>query len=139
MIHHRVVDSSIMATNAVGIPALRWGLAKLCSQLCGIDIREGDRGIHDCLEDVHATREVVLFCTQSKEEFQCWGKETKILQLRLRLQEERDTAQALKKNIHAAKSLLNNEGGKRSIITGITEDKEDSSRSCNDVESGLST
>ena len=63
IIHPYVVDSGILSRNAVGIHRIRWGLQTLCPELLNVEIRENNGGIHDCLEDVLATREVVLFCT----------------------------------------------------------------------------
>jgi DNA polymerase III epsilon subunit-like protein len=99
IIHPRVVDSGILSRNAVGIHRIRWGLRTLCSELLNVEIRQNKGGIHDCLEDVLSTREVVLFCTQSKEAFQSWAKATK--EKEIRLKEERDKALQEKKNKQA--------------------------------------
>jgi DNA polymerase III epsilon subunit-like protein len=76
IIHHRVVDSAILAQNAVG-SARQWGLHALCTQLLHKEIRENDRGLHDCLEDVLATREVALLCTRDKERLRHWAEVAK--------------------------------------------------------------
>jgi DNA polymerase III epsilon subunit-like protein len=76
IIHHRVVDSAILARNAVG-SARQWGLHVLCNQLLHKKIRENSRGLHDCLEDVLATREVALLCTRDKERLRNWAEVAK--------------------------------------------------------------
>lgn len=76
IIHHRVVDSAILAQNAIG-QNRQWGLKILCTQILHKEIRENDGGVHDALEDVLATREVVLTCTQNKDEFRTWAAKTK--------------------------------------------------------------
>jgi DNA polymerase III epsilon subunit-like protein len=88
MIHPRIVDSGILSRKAVGIHRIRWGLQTLCSELVHVGIRENKGAIHDCLEDVLATREVVLFCTQKKEAFQTWAEAKKAEELRLEKERE---------------------------------------------------
>lgn len=61
-LEHDLVDSGILPRNASGIRRIRWGLQTLCSELLSVEIRKNKGGTHDCLEDVLATREVVLFC-----------------------------------------------------------------------------
>jgi DNA polymerase III epsilon subunit-like protein len=89
MIHPRIVDSGILSRKAVGIHRIRWGLQTLCSELVNIGIRKNKGAIHDCLEDVWATREVVLFCTTKKEAFQTWGEAKRVEELRLEKERER--------------------------------------------------
>lgn len=76
IVHHRVVDSAILAQNAVGLTR-QWGLHALCTQLLHKEIRENDRGLHDCLEDVLATREVALLCTRDEERLRHWAEVAK--------------------------------------------------------------
>ncbi|TFA99699.1 Small RNA degrading nuclease 2 [Trichoderma ghanense] len=79
LVHTRVVDSAILATEAVfnnlagrKKPGRRWGLQELCKTFLGIEIRvEG--GIHDNLEDVLAAREVVLQALLKPAKFQTWA------------------------------------------------------------------
>ena len=104
MIHPRVVDSGILSRNAVGIHRIRWGLKTLCPELLNFEIRKNKGGIHDCLEDVLATREVVLFCTQNKEAFQTWAKAKKSEEIRL--QKEREIARQEKKKEQAKKDEI---------------------------------
>ncbi|KAH7378424.1 ribonuclease H-like domain-containing protein [Phaeosphaeria sp. MPI-PUGE-AT-0046c] len=72
MIHTRIVDSAILTRNAVG-PHRQWGLQTLSRELLGVEIRKNEGGVHDCTEDVLATREVVLWCTRNQAEFASWA------------------------------------------------------------------
>lgn len=87
MIHPRVVDSEILSTQAVGSNRQR-GLQTLCREFLNINIRANERGTHDCLEDVLATREVVLWCTLYPEELKRWATIKRVEEARLI--EERD-------------------------------------------------
>ena len=82
MVHTRVVDSAILARNAIGMSNSQWGLQRLCQELLNVEIRRNDGAVHDCLEDVLATREVVLWCTQNKPKLEAWAeaKKVKLLQ-----------------------------------------------------------
>jgi DNA polymerase III epsilon subunit-like protein len=73
IIHYRVVDSAILARNVVSVRYRRWGLKALCDELLHIEIRKNGGGVHDCLEEVLATREVVLWCTRNKPELGNWA------------------------------------------------------------------
>ncbi|KAK7696826.1 hypothetical protein SLS64_014157 [Diaporthe eres] len=80
--HARVVDSAILASEAVfgtkGKPRY-WnlGLKNLCSELLGLNIREGAplgvSKVHDGLEDVLATREVVLYWLEQPAAVKTWA------------------------------------------------------------------
>ncbi|UKZ76805.1 hypothetical protein TrVFT333_004517 [Trichoderma virens FT-333] len=79
LIHTRVVDSAILAADAVfesenenKKPGRRWGLQELCETFLGIQIRRGG-GIHDNLEDVLAAREVVLQYFLKRKDFEKWA------------------------------------------------------------------
>jgi DNA polymerase III epsilon subunit-like protein len=126
IIHPHIVDSGILSRNAVGIRRIRWGLKTLCPELLNFEIRKNKGGIHDCLEDVLATREVVLFCTQNQEAFHNWAKAKKSEEIRL--EEERERARQAKNNQRARKEVVKAEAGTRG--TGSTyvnldgEDKE---------------
>lgn len=74
MIHTRVVDSAILAKNAVGAGVTRqWGLKTLCKEFLSTQIQDHGKKGHDCLEDTYATREVVLWCANNEAEFKAWG------------------------------------------------------------------
>jgi DNA polymerase III epsilon subunit-like protein len=81
MVHTRVVDSAILARNAVGLSSPQWGLQRLCKELVGLEIRDNTGGVHDCLEDVLATREVVLLCMQKKAKLETWAKAQRVAEL----------------------------------------------------------
>lgn len=126
MIHLCVVDSAILSRKAVGIHRIRWGLKTLCSELLNLEIRKNKGGIHDCLEDVLATREVVLFCTQNKEAFQSWAKAKKIAEIRL--EKERAIKRQKKKDEQARQDILKAKsggGGTSSRHTYFNSDVED--------------
>ncbi|GAW23451.1 hypothetical protein ANO14919_130100 [Xylariales sp. No.14919] len=97
MIHPRVVDSSILSEIAVGGRRVRFGLQELSSELPRIEIRKGGEGIHDCMEDVLAAREVVLFCTRArnKKAFKSWADAKRE---QIRLEAERKAARQGKAN-----------------------------------------
>ncbi|KAF7915162.1 uncharacterized protein EAE98_011247 [Botrytis deweyae] len=87
MIHPRVVDSAILAKKEVGFNRT-WGLSTMCSELLKLEIRKNKGAIHDCLEDVLATREVVICCTQNKDAFQNWAKIKEIEEAKLQKERE---------------------------------------------------
>lgn len=89
MVHTRIVDSAILARNAVGTYNRQWGLQRLCKELLSLEIRNNKGGVHDCLEDVLSTREVVLLCTRNKQKFEAWAEAKK---LELTRQEEQKKA-----------------------------------------------
>ncbi|TGO70917.1 hypothetical protein BELL_0646g00010 [Botrytis elliptica] len=65
-----------------------WGLSTMCSELLKLEIRKNKGAIHDCLEDVLATREVVICCTQNKDAFQNWAKIKEIEEAKLQKERE---------------------------------------------------
>lgn len=81
--HACVVDSAILASEAVfgtkGKPRY-WGLGlkNLCSELLGLKIREeaplNVSKVHDGLEDVLATREVVLYWLEQPAAVETWAR-----------------------------------------------------------------
>jgi hypothetical protein len=73
IIHPRVVDSSILTSNAVGLKSRTWGLKSLCAEFLGINIQSNGKRGHDCVEDTLAAREVVLWCGQKPQELAHWG------------------------------------------------------------------
>jgi DNA polymerase III epsilon subunit-like protein len=73
MIHSRVVDSAILARNAMGPGYPQSGLKMLCEELLNIEIRKNEKEVHDCLEDVLATRELVLWCTRNQQKLRDWA------------------------------------------------------------------
>lgn len=104
MIHPRVVDSGILSGKAVGHRRIQLGLQTLCSELLKVKIRAGKGGIHDGLEDVLATREVVLFFTRArnKKAFQDWAEARKCEEIRL--EKKRKIDKRLKREAARAKA-----------------------------------
>lgn len=102
MIHHKVVDSELLVKNAVGVPGIRHSLAHLCDALLGFNLRGvKNDGVHDCMNDVMATREVVLFCMRQKEQFADWAEKQAIEQLRI-IQERYEAREKAKEERAAA-------------------------------------
>lgn len=96
MLHSRVVDSAVLAREAVG-ENRQWGLALLCHELLKIDFRDNKRKIHNCLEDVLATRDVVLYCIRHQDELRVWAdlkrlEEQRKKEARDRIKEEKKAA-----------------------------------------------
>ncbi|KAI9767186.1 MAG: hypothetical protein M1839_004605 [Geoglossum umbratile] len=73
IIHTQVVDSAVLAQNAIGIARWQWGLKQLCNELLHIDIQPNSRLGHDCLEDALAAREVVMWCTSNPQDLERWA------------------------------------------------------------------
>ncbi|RAL58695.1 hypothetical protein DID88_003001 [Monilinia fructigena] len=94
--------------------------------LCVIDYITGvgsEGGIHDCLEDVLATREVVVVCTRHKEAFQTWAKRKNSEELRL--QKERERRRQEKEDEQARKGLLRARGGSSNRIYLSSDDEDE--------------
>jgi hypothetical protein len=89
--HTRVVHSAILA---VGMYNFQWGLQRLCKELLSLEIRNNKGGAHDCLEDVLATREVVLWCTQNKQKLEAWAEVEK-----LKLTHEKEQRKAARRKL----------------------------------------
>lgn len=87
MIHTRVVDSEILAGNASESGGN--GLKTLCQEWLGVQIRKKKKGAHNCMEDVLATREVVLWCLRERELFNKWAVEKREVERQRRLERER--------------------------------------------------
>ena len=78
MQHGRVVDSAIVAKDAVGSGINRqWGLKALCDQFLGIAIQNHGKQGHDSVEDACAAREVVLWCLAHPEKLAVWGRKAR--------------------------------------------------------------
>jgi hypothetical protein len=86
--HWKVVDSAILAKDAVGAGVDRqWGLKALCDQLLGVEIQNGTKGL-DSVEDAFAAREVVLWCIDHQDELEIWGRKQKEEDLRKKREQE---------------------------------------------------
>ncbi|KAM0123539.1 hypothetical protein ACHAP3_011058 [Botrytis cinerea] len=123
IIHPRIVDSGILSRNAVGIRRIQWGLQTLCSELLNIKIRNKKGGIHDCFEDVLATRDVVLSCTRDKRAFQTWAERKRSEELHL--QKERERMRQEKEDERARKDLLRVGGGSSNRICLSSNDEDE--------------
>lgn len=76
--HEKVVDSASMVEAAVGYGVrIMLGLKKLCKELLGISVQEDGRKGHDSIEDVLATRELVLWCMEHPKVLRGWGAKRK--------------------------------------------------------------
>lgn len=95
MIHTRVVDSAILTCNEIGMGSNQIALKTLTKELLDVEIRNNDTGSHDALEDVLATRELILWCTRNAQKFSNWGV-LKRAEIR-RKEEDRIAAKAAKK------------------------------------------
>ncbi|KAL2129041.1 hypothetical protein VTI74DRAFT_8315 [Chaetomium olivicolor] len=78
-VHTKIVDSGILAGEAFFKPGQKVagripGLQTLCKGLVGIEIRQGGKGMHDALEDVLATREVVIWCLRNPAALKAWAE-----------------------------------------------------------------
>jgi hypothetical protein len=83
ILHHRVVDSSILTSQATfpDCPPNRrlkrlWGLKKLTKAFLGCDIQTSPEG-HSSLEDAFATREVVLCCLRNPGLLRTWADDAR--------------------------------------------------------------
>lgn len=59
MVHHKIVDSAILC-NMISGGHKQWGLDGLVKEFLNVPFRNNSGGIHNCLEDVMATREVSI-------------------------------------------------------------------------------
>lgn len=84
--HTKIIDTAILAFDAVLGEKLayrrkRWGLKELCRDLLGINIRQPPRpgtvAVHDAVEDVLATRELVLLFLRNPAKVTAWAYKTK--------------------------------------------------------------
>lgn len=73
MLHPRIIDSSILTNNAVNVGNRMWGLETLFKTFLHIEMRNNKGKIHNCEEDVFATREIVLWCMRNAKEFREWA------------------------------------------------------------------
>ena len=70
MLHTKLVDPEILAAKAVDLPSLRtFGLKQMRKEILHVDNQCIRNGMHDCLEDTLASRELVLHFTYNPEKF----------------------------------------------------------------------
>ncbi|KAL9620539.1 MAG: hypothetical protein Q9160_004900 [Pyrenula sp. 1 TL-2023] len=75
--HLKVVDSGILASQAVSSKRRQFALNKLCEEFMAKPIRQRPNATHDSLEDAFAAREIVLWCLHNEEALRQWGTEKK--------------------------------------------------------------
>lgn len=74
ILHARIVDSAILAAKAIGLPQARiFGLKQMCKEMLNVNIQCLEGGIHDCVEDALASRELVLHFMYHPQEVQTWA------------------------------------------------------------------
>ena len=111
MLHTRIVDSAILAAKAVDLPSARtFGLKQMCKEILNVDIQCIKTGMHDCLEDTLASRELVLCFMYNPEELQKWAflkreEELKRMAI-LRRQQEGRRAKASHQNTWKGKGIV---------------------------------
>ena len=111
MLHTRIVDSAILAAKAINLRGAKtFGLKKMCKEMLNVDIQCLNGGIHDCLEDVLASRELVLYFIYSPEELQTWAlsKRKEELEKKARSQRQRKdrTATASRQDKWKSKGIV---------------------------------
>jgi DNA polymerase III epsilon subunit-like protein len=75
IIHTKIIDSVILTSNAIGVSkSLHSPLQGLCKQLLGMTIQDHGLQGHICLEDVLATREVVIWCVENPSALAEWAQ-----------------------------------------------------------------
>jgi hypothetical protein len=75
MILGKIVDSVSLTSNAMRIgKGSQLPLQDLCKQLLGMNVQDHGKQGHSCLEDVIATREVVIWCIKNPEALAEWGR-----------------------------------------------------------------
>ncbi|EAW11030.1 putative RNA exonuclease [Aspergillus clavatus NRRL 1] len=78
MVHLNVIDTAVFSKEAVAADCKQtWGLKRLCKQMFDRDIQQSRSG-HDCVEDVIATREVLLWCVWHPDQFQDWAESQRV-------------------------------------------------------------
>ena len=116
MLHMRIVDSAILAAKAIDLPGAKTcGLKKMCKEMLNVDIQCLNGGIHDCLEDVLASRELVLYFIYCREEFQTWA-----LSMRKEQLEKKASSQRRRKDRTATTSRQDKWKGK-GIVMGASD------------------
>ncbi|KAL9034139.1 MAG: hypothetical protein Q9180_005573 [Flavoplaca navasiana] len=113
MLHTEVVDCAILAAKAIDLPGAKtFGLKQMCREILNINIQCSNGGIHDCLEDVLASRELVLHFIYHPEKYQKWAllKREEELERRAKLQSQRERrkASASRQNTQKGKGTVTN-------------------------------
>ncbi|KAL9600447.1 MAG: hypothetical protein Q9219_003200 [cf. Caloplaca sp. 3 TL-2023] len=111
MLHAQIVDSAILAAKAIDLPGAKTvGLKRMCKEMLNMDIQCIDGGIHDCLEDALASRELVLLFLYHPEELQAWAlskrEEELTRKARRQIQKENRITAASHQNIWKGKGTV---------------------------------
>jgi DNA polymerase III epsilon subunit-like protein len=112
MLHARIVDSAILAAKAIDHPSAKTvGLKKMCKEMLNVDVQCVSSGIHDCLEDVLASRELVLYSIHSPEKVQTWAlsKRREELGKAVRLQRQRKDRRSTASSQRMANDLFDDD------------------------------
>ncbi|KAL1955822.1 hypothetical protein VTO42DRAFT_8061 [Malbranchea cinnamomea] len=72
IVHHSIIDSQILARNAIAAYSNPWGLRRLSEEFLGIQI-QNEENPHSSLEDATATREIVLCFARDPQRLKAWG------------------------------------------------------------------
>ncbi|KAK0382727.1 hypothetical protein NLU13_9823 [Sarocladium strictum] len=84
--HDRIIDSAMITAEAVfenktNDIKKRWSLQVLCEELLGLKIRQASQTVgaetHDPLEDVLATRELIILCATRPEKLREWSRKAR--------------------------------------------------------------
>ncbi|KAL8816720.1 MAG: hypothetical protein Q9191_008279 [Dirinaria sp. TL-2023a] len=70
MLHTQIVDSAILAAKAIDLPSVKIFGLKMCKEILNVDVQCIKEGMHDCLEDALASRELVLHFIYNPEKLQ---------------------------------------------------------------------
>ncbi|KAL8886477.1 MAG: hypothetical protein Q9215_005816 [Flavoplaca cf. flavocitrina] len=115
MLHTQVVDSAILAAKTIDLPGAKTiGLKKMCKEILNVNVQCSNGGMHDCLEDVLASRELILHWIYNPEKLQRWAllkrEEELEREARLQRQRERRRASASRQNTQKGKGTVTNVG-----------------------------
>lgn len=130
MLHTQIVDSAILAAKAIDLPSAKtFELMKMCKEILNVDVQCINGGLHDCLEDALASRELVLDFIYRPEKLQTWAllKREEELERKARLQRQRgrSTATASRQNTWKGKGTVTDGWGYASNLSNFDDDLED--------------
>lgn len=129
MLHPQIVDSAILAAKAINLPSAKtFGLKKMCKEMLKVDIQCINQGIHDCLEDALASRELVLHFIYNPEGLQTWAllKREEELERKAKLQRQREKGKATAsfQKIWKGKSVASDVSGDANELFNYEDDLE---------------
>ena len=116
--HTNIIDTSIISNEALwgrtGKVIRTWGLEPLCKEFIGITIRAGEAAIHDPLEDVLATRELLLYFLHNPVKLFQWAEEARVVAREEAEKRKRQQQQQQQNKDKAAVKLADNRNGESS-------------------------